>query len=284
MNETFQIEQISPDFANEVLQTKNKNNRGLKKGNLDKLVKAINNNEWTITNQGIAFDRDGNLIDGQHRLQAIVNTGKTLPVMVARNMDPNIFHCVDKGIARTAADCLFIEGCTNPARIAAGIKVYLCYQKHPEGTWRNKIMPTHIEIINQYNSNKELWDDITYKITIYNKKFSFFPLSVAIAIYKLILDENYHTWVVERFFTALTDGANLEMDDPILSFRNQIIQKNFRTRGSSSQRHLLNSLIKLFNYMIENTKVKKFMAPATDIKNVLKITSPKTSEQNANKN
>ena len=55
MNEIFQIEQISPDFANNILQTKNKNNRGLKPANLDKLIKAINNNEWTITNQDISL-------------------------------------------------------------------------------------------------------------------------------------------------------------------------------------------------------------------------------------
>jgi len=279
MKETFQVEQISPNFAIDVLLKKNKNNRGIKTANLNKLIKAINNDEWTITNQGIAFDKDGNLIDGQHRLQAIINTGKTLPIMVARNMDSKIFHCVDKGTARTAADCLFIEGCTNPARIAAGIKVYLLYQKHPEGTWRNAIMPTHIEIINEYNLNKELWNDITAKISIYHKKFYFFPISVAIAIYKLILDKNYEEWVLERFFTPLADGVNLKIDDPILSFRNQMMQKAFRSRGSFSQRHLLNSFIKLFNYTVEDVKVKKFLAPPTDVKYVLKIKSPVTTEQ-----
>ena len=109
INPTFNIEQITPDFAEYVLETKNSKNRSMRPANLRRLVTAIDNGEWIITNQGLAFDKDGNLLDGQHRLLAIVKTGKTLPIMVARNMDPKIFNCVDTGAARNAADGLYLS-------------------------------------------------------------------------------------------------------------------------------------------------------------------------------
>jgi len=271
---TFQVEHITPDFAESVLETKNSNNRGLKPANLKRLITAIDNDEWILTNQGIAFDKDGNLLDGQHRLQAIVKTGKTLPIMVARNMDPKIFNCVDTGTARTAADGLFIKGCTNPTKIAAGIKVYFLYQRFPKGSWTYATIPTHTEIANEYNLNRELWDDITEKINFCHRKFHFFNLSVAVAMYKLIKDKNYSEEILDEFWTQFAEGTNLDIDNPILSFRNQMMQKGFRHRGSSYQRYQLNAFIRLFNFWIDGVKKTRFMAPATDITYVLELKNP----------
>ena len=273
MKPTFEIEQITPDFALDVLTSKNKKNRLLKPANLKRLITAIENDEWIVTNQGIAFDKDGNLLDGQHRLQAIIKTGKTLPIMVARNMSPEIFNCVDRGTARSAADGLFIQGCTNSKQIAAGIKVYLLYHMYPKGGWANVVMPSHIEISNEYNNNKELWETIGTKICSYHKKFHFFNTSVGIALYKLIIDKNFIEPDIKPFWTQFSEGINLDINNPILSFRNQMMSKGFRHRGSSYQRYQLNALIKLFNYWLEGTKKERFMAPPTDIPYVLKINS-----------
>ena len=152
---TFGVEHITPAFAERVLETKNAKNRKVKPANLKRLISSIDNGEWILTNQGIAFDADGNLLDGQHRLLAICKTGKTLPIMVARNMDPKIFNCVDTGTARTAADGLYIKGSAASKHLAAGIKVYLLYRNYPKGTWRNVTVPTHIEIHNEYERQKE---------------------------------------------------------------------------------------------------------------------------------
>ncbi len=254
LNPTFQVEQITPDFAERILETKNTNNRGMKPANLKRLITAIDNGEWTITNQGLAFDKDGNLLDGQHRLKAIVKTGKTLPIMVARNMDPKIFNCVDTGTARTAADGLFIKGCASSKHLAAGIKVYFLYQRYPSGSWTYATIPTHTEILDEYKANMEVWDDITKLMNSYHGKFHFFNLSVGIPMYKLILEKNYSQEILSEFWTQFSEGTNLEIDNPILSFRNQMMQKGFRHRGSYYQRYQLNAFIRLFNFWINDTK------------------------------
>jgi hypothetical protein len=275
INPTFNIEQITPDFAEYVLETKNSKNRSMRPANLRRLVTAIDNGEWIITNQGLAFDKDGNLLDGQHRLLAIVKTGKTLPIMVARNMDPKIFNCVDTGAARNAADGLYIEGCTSSSKhLAAGIKVYLLYKKFPRGSWTYATIPTHSEILQEYKDNQETYQEITQKMRIYHNRFHFFNLSVGIPMYKLIQEKNYSEEILSEFWTQFSEGINLNIDNPILSFRNQMMSKGFRHRGSVYQRYQLNAFIRLFNLWISDVKKTKFMAPPTDLRDVLTIQDP----------
>ena len=272
---TFQVEEITPDFAEQVLENKNKKNRAIKPANLKRLITAIDNGEWIITNQGLAFDKDGNLLDGQHRLQAIVKTGKTLSIMVARNMDPKIFNCVDTGVARTAADGLSIHGVSSSSKhLAAGIKVYLLYKRYPRGSWTFATIPSHQEILEEYKENQELYDKITNDMNCYHRKFHFFNLSVGIPMYKLILEKNYCEEVYSEFWTQFAEGTNLEIDNPILSFRNQMMQKSFRNRGSFYQRFQLNAFIRLFNLWIKGIKKTRFMAPPTDLRDVLTIQDP----------
>tara|TARA_R100000697_G_scaffold80046_1_gene92169 strand:+ start:168 stop:1031 length:864 start_codon:yes stop_codon:yes gene_type:complete len=271
---TFQVEEITPDFAEKILENKNRKNRGIKPANLKRLITAIDNGEWTITNQGLAFDSDGNLLDGQHRLKAIVKTGKTLPIMVARNMDPKIFNCVDTGVARTAADGLFIHGVSSSKHLAAGIKVYLLYKRYPRGSWTFATIPTHQEILGEYQDNTEIYNKISNDMSCFHRKFHFFNLSVGIPMYKLILEKNYSEEVYLEFWTQFSEGTNLEIDNPILSFRNQMMQKGFRHRGSYYQRYQLNAFIRLFNLWIKGIKKTRFMAPPTDLRDVLTIQDP----------
>ncbi len=269
---TFNVEDITPEYAQKILEYKNSNNRIVRKANLNKLVQSINSDEWQITNQGIAFDCEGNLLDGQHRLMAIVKTGKTLKMMVARNMDAKIFNVVDTGTARMASDILHIGGCShNSKQIAAAIKVYLFYKKYPSGSWTHCIKSTHNEIFACYKQNELSWNNINIFISSSYRKFAFFNKGVGIAFYKLLLDKGYSTEVIESFYTKFSQGSNLDVDDPMLSFRNQLMQKAFRNRGSSTQRFLLNCFIRLFNMHMKGTKKTRFMAPPPDISNVLEI-------------
>ena len=53
-----------------------------------------------------------------------------------------------------------------------------------------------------------------------------------------------------------------------------MMQKGFRVRGSFYQRYQLNAFIRLFNLWINDVKKTKFMAPPTDLRDVLTIQDP----------
>jgi hypothetical protein len=109
----FSFVHITPEMAAEWLK-RNHKNRTLRQSNIDGYILDIKNGAWMTTHQGIAFDADGNLIDGQHRLTAIasartpvlmvVSTGWTAASGKRKTMD-----AVDRGVARTLADQLHLQ-------------------------------------------------------------------------------------------------------------------------------------------------------------------------------
>ena len=58
------------------------------------------------THQGIAFDVDGRLFDGQHRLEACVEADAAIEVQCTFNMDRDLFECLDRGRVRSLVDDL----------------------------------------------------------------------------------------------------------------------------------------------------------------------------------
>src|SRR6185503_17546608 len=66
--------------------------------------------EWMVTHQGIAFDTRGVLVDGQHRLAAIIEADVPVELTVFTDVGEGTFDVLDIGKRRSAADVLAIEG------------------------------------------------------------------------------------------------------------------------------------------------------------------------------
>ena len=78
----FQMCMMTPEVADVWLREFNNHNRPLSASVVKTLASTIENGEWKLTHQGIAIDKDINLIDGQHRLAAIVSSDTTIPIMI----------------------------------------------------------------------------------------------------------------------------------------------------------------------------------------------------------
>lgn len=65
---------VTPEMAGEYL-THNHNNRKLDAGLVEKYATDMLNGKFTLNPDAIAFDTDGNLVNGQHRLKGIVKSG-----------------------------------------------------------------------------------------------------------------------------------------------------------------------------------------------------------------
>jgi len=64
---------------------------------------------FLLTHQGIAIDTDGNLVDGQHRLNAILKYGGSVKMLIAYNTDSEAFRGMDRGTTRTISDITGFE-------------------------------------------------------------------------------------------------------------------------------------------------------------------------------
>lgn len=127
---------VSPVTAAHWLQN-NFRNRPVSDDVVDAYARDMLNGVWIPTHQGIAFNDKDELIDGQHRLLAIVKCGKTIRTMVTFGLASKIdghamttMDAVDRGRTRSVADQLKIQhGMKNGSVIAATSALIsgLCY-------------------------------------------------------------------------------------------------------------------------------------------------------------
>ena len=121
------VETIGPITAQEYLNQMPKNRR-LSQAGVDRWAKAMKEDDWIPEANGpIRFDTDGNLIDGQHRLRALIATGLALSFIVVRNVPPAGLYVMDLNRTRTLADALYINGETDSGGLASTINFYSEY-------------------------------------------------------------------------------------------------------------------------------------------------------------
>lgn len=106
------IVEVTPKLAREWLKA-NTENRPLRPSHVETLRASFERGEYVMTHQGVAFDDDGVLLDGQHRLTAIslLPDYFTFPMLVTRGLDRGAaFPVVDAVQAkRTTSDVLGVD-------------------------------------------------------------------------------------------------------------------------------------------------------------------------------
>jgi hypothetical protein len=95
---------ITPAMAKKCLDKNNLSNRNLSGSRVDAMVADMLSGNWHLTHQGIAFDDDGNLLDGQHRLAACVKSNVSFKSMVTRGMSKDACIAVDNTRPRSIVD------------------------------------------------------------------------------------------------------------------------------------------------------------------------------------
>lgn len=96
---------VSPERAQRWLETRNTNNRPIVRSGVADIVNEISRGHWRDDHPSpILFDREGTLIDGQHRLMAIVEAGIPVVVRVETQRDPTLRHYIDTGKRKKLSD------------------------------------------------------------------------------------------------------------------------------------------------------------------------------------
>lgn len=99
---------VTPEIAAHWLAS-NTSNRPLRKSLVRDYAAQMKGGEWLVTHQQIAFTGNltspGRLIDGQHRLSAVILSGASVRMAVAFGVDEKTFMVTDRGATRSAGDC-----------------------------------------------------------------------------------------------------------------------------------------------------------------------------------
>lgn len=114
-------ETVTPKKAMEWLK-RNINNRPLSQGWIDQLARAMTDKAWRLNGDCIRFNGNGDLIDGQHRLNACVTSGKSFESYVVRGLEHDAFDTIDQGRKRTIGDVFARQGYKHYVTLGSAVR------------------------------------------------------------------------------------------------------------------------------------------------------------------
>jgi hypothetical protein len=123
----IRLVEVTPALAAEWLKG-NQSNRPLSFRLVNRLMSEMLADQFVMTADTIK--RNGErLLDGQHRLEAVVRSGCTVKMFVAENVDPDVFPFLDTGKARIAADVLASSGYQNVFSVASTARLIWHFER-----------------------------------------------------------------------------------------------------------------------------------------------------------
>lgn len=106
---TARMVMVTPADAATLLK-RNTHNRKVRPSVVAKYVSEIGAGEWRPIPAGIGFDEDGVLLDGQHRLAAIVEAGVAVPLLVVTGFPRASQEKCDRHTRRSLFDAMTLAG------------------------------------------------------------------------------------------------------------------------------------------------------------------------------
>lgn len=214
-----QVVTITPEIAKAWLDVNIENNRNLSKRIVDKYARDMNAGQWLFTGDAIRFDKTGKLIDGQHRLAAVEQSGKAIKSLVVYNCDSEVMGVLDTGFARRVRDVLHMNGHSNAANLATTLRLLFIECAYHEGDFSKPTASTQ-ELLSILDINPE--------IDLYISNSAVIPRGVGVAqisaMYWWIANCAEKRDEAEKFFEVIRSGVPAYEGCPIHSFRERMIK------------------------------------------------------------
>jgi hypothetical protein len=114
------VMEVTPEQAEKWLKGADQN-RALRDSRIFRYARDMEAGRWRVTNQAIALDEGGRLLDGQHRLHAITLAKVPVMMSVTRGVSKDAVSVIDEGLPRTPADALAFLGVPSTTSHAAAL-------------------------------------------------------------------------------------------------------------------------------------------------------------------
>jgi hypothetical protein len=193
---------VTPDLARYFL-SHNKVNRCLSKERVLRYANDIKTGKWKPNQlEPLGFDTAGNLIQGQHRLNAVIVSNTPQYFYIVENVDIDVMDVLDTGKARTAGDVLRIFNIENSNKISSGIKQRYRIES---GIYSNSgnvnYILTNQDVLTKYNERPEYWQDIANKAQrLYKASLQIASPQVVFGMLSYWIDKGESTIFIEAVF------------------------------------------------------------------------------------
>ena len=224
-NSSTEIIRITPEIAVEWLVEKWGEQRTLKNPHINRLAADMEAGRFRLTPDAILRIK-GKVANGQHRLSAVVQSGKAQWFLVMESDDEDLYKVIDAGLRRTVQDSLIgMPYAKSIPSIARWVQAYenktlkSGSRNGSEATAVGKLFPTQCETIDYCRSNQEILTNAASFVNPIYEKTRLLPLSIGGAIY--VLSDSRGCLEKAKLFLELVylEGGNTAAGD----LRNRLI-------------------------------------------------------------
>jgi hypothetical protein len=208
------VETIGPERAEQYLAA-NRGNRNIVQAHVSALARDIRNGQWMFNAQPICFSASGRLLNGQHRLSAVLEAGQPIEVLLMRGLAEEAFRTYDKQAKKAPALDEMFDDFGDKALISATAVLLWRRELRPED--EPAARPTASEIRDVIRSHPELmkFRGFARKLMRYGR-----ASALVYAGYRIMRDD---AALGRLFLDRMETAANLPAGHIILRLRDRMI-------------------------------------------------------------
>ncbi|MFX4300109.1 hypothetical protein [Pseudosulfitobacter pseudonitzschiae] len=237
---------ITPEIASEWISRYNSSNRKILKSHVNAIARDIRSGNWMMNAQPIAFsgnpfEGDALLLNGQHRLQAVVAADMAVEIMVATNVEKEAFMTYDVHSRHTHGKTL-TRGDERVLAAAAKLQWREDNGKSPF----DSVMPSATEIRHTIEKHPSLLDAFRFS----RKQEMQIIGSSGILTYFVSKISREDDQLSKIYLDQLMSGENLGEGNPVNKTRTKLIGK----RGYLTRKEVLLVLLESWDEYREHAK------------------------------
>ena len=220
----FETKMIGPDEAEAILATTSFN-RPVSSSRVITLANEMRTGKWQLNGETIVISETGKLLDGQHRLYAIMEAKKHVQVILVYGAPDIAFETIDTGRARTGGDIFAMRGYKHTLVSSATAGMIWRLYHH---TNTNEVCPPvfQLRVMERYPAIQK-WAPF-----VDNTK-PVLPKTSLLTALVYLEDVAQAPLLAEQFFTGIAKGNDLAMGSPLLALRNRALLMR-------AERHIMN--------------------------------------------
>ena len=217
---------ITPKIANQLL-LRNTHNRPVRTAAIEQYAADMRKGDWQVNGEAIKISVDGHVLDGQHRLYAVLEADASMTTLLITGLPQKAQETMDQGRARTFGDVLKLRGEHDYFNLAAAVRIVCIYEQHgipiqPRGT----VAPSVQQLSRTLERNPEIRESVKLGSSL---RRSWLSASVIAGLHFLFSIADHAD--AEDFIKRVCTGENLAVDDPRYVLRERLIREDREATG-----------------------------------------------------
>lgn len=253
----------------ELLQGANTHNRNFRPRKQNLYAIDMLHGKWVQSGEPIKISRTGMVLDGQHRIGALIQACTEgavvrkdlklepdpelrIPMIIVRGLEPSAQEVMDSGIPRRLYDALSLRDEHNTMLLAAILRIIYAWKMDERRGLGRGDVASGTALLDMFEEDPDVYRELARQASNMRNKVRLTPAVLALCLW---LFEDRDPEDAETFFERLADGEHDNPHDPIWKLREKLRDL---PGGKRSTAYLTALTIKAWNLYRSGETVQQF--------------------------